>query len=840
MADLFGENFLSVTSSSSQSRPTPTNYDPPSASTGHGDADNLHLPRTKRIACVVCRRRKLRCDGKRPSCGTCSRLGHECAYDEVRKKSGPKRGYVKQLEARLAQVENLLRTQEPGAAQAQENHNHIPVSNENEMTSLPDVPLLATDLSTSLSPPQPIVEQQALSQAYLPSGLNTEGNFGWDMLSLGLEEPLPTQDVIDELNQIYFDKVHPSLPILHRPRHLAAMNLAYNIRPAVCLQYMTWCHAAAVSEKYSNLHALFYRRARKYAELDEMKGFGESIVSLAHCQTWILISAYEFKMMYFPRAWLSSGKATRLALMMGLNRLDGLGAEVKQSMPPARDWTEKEERRRTFWVAFCVDRYASAGTGWPVIIDEKDVMTNLPASEESFVKSKPERTLRLSSVMRGEGIATLSSLASVVLMSGMFGRNLNHLHRPDPQDNDHDLNGEYWKRHRCLDNILLHFALTMPSHLRLPAGIADPNVVFCNMAIHTSTICLHQAAIFKAEKNKMPDQIITESKRRCIVAADQISSIMKMISHTDLTLMNPFMSFCVYVAARVFVQYLQSRPDDSAARSSLQFFFSALDALKNKNPMTESFLVQLDVDIEGTAFRDIRRPMGEALPDRLPGFVNGKCTSIVPIHNEFQTSASLPNRQRRTPAQVQNSGGAPMAGVSQSFVELSYNLSSGPETVGSGTDMDLSPGFDDNGNPISEGSTSSAVKSSSNTSYVGASSTSSPKVRQHSPFNFSNQAPSHVLGNSDSVQMPSRTANTGQFDNFAYNDNIFSTDAMPSLDTTVPDPPFPIPPSWDIAAMQTSDGGNTNIPPATMGSLTESQWADLLSSNNWDAWRNQA
>lgn len=65
------------------------------------------------------------------------------------------------------------------------------------------------------------------------------------------------------------------------------------------------------------------------------------------------------------------------------------------------------------------------------------------------------------------------------------------------------------------------------------------------------------------------------------------------------------------------MQYLQSRPDDSAARSSLQFFFSALDALKNKNPMTESFLVQLDVDIEGTAFRDIRRPTGETPLERV-------------------------------------------------------------------------------------------------------------------------------------------------------------------------------------------------------------------------------
>jgi hypothetical protein len=66
------------------------------------------VPRPKRIACVVCRKRKLRCDGKKPSCGTCSRLGHDCAYDEVRRKSGPKRGYVKQLEARLGMCRALI------------------------------------------------------------------------------------------------------------------------------------------------------------------------------------------------------------------------------------------------------------------------------------------------------------------------------------------------------------------------------------------------------------------------------------------------------------------------------------------------------------------------------------------------------------------------------------------------------------------------------------------------------------------------------------------------------------------------------------------------------------
>lgn len=66
-------------------------------------------PRVKRIACVVCRKRKLKCNGEKPSCGTCSRLGHTCAYDEIRRKSGPKRGYVKELEARLgSSIHKLL------------------------------------------------------------------------------------------------------------------------------------------------------------------------------------------------------------------------------------------------------------------------------------------------------------------------------------------------------------------------------------------------------------------------------------------------------------------------------------------------------------------------------------------------------------------------------------------------------------------------------------------------------------------------------------------------------------------------------------------------------------
>lgn len=110
---------------------------------------------------------------------------------------------------------------------------------------------------------------------------------------------------------------------------------------------------------------------------DEMRGMGEGTISTAHAQAWILICTYEFKMMYFPRAWLSTGRAVRLCQMMGMHRLDGAGLDVKQCLPPPKDWTEREERRRTFWLAFCGDRYSSIGTGWPMNIDEGDVRCSL-------------------------------------------------------------------------------------------------------------------------------------------------------------------------------------------------------------------------------------------------------------------------------------------------------------------------------------------------------------------------------------------------------------------------------------------------------------------------------
>ncbi|KAI4686468.1 uncharacterized protein J4E84_005748 [Alternaria hordeiaustralica] len=559
--------------------------------------------KVKRIACVLCRKRKLRCDGTRPTCSTCKRLNHDCAYDEVRKKSGPKRGYVKLLEQRLQQVETLLKTQDttdPSKEAPRQDAASTYVANTISQ-SLPN----STNVPNTAGNTQSRITGASPFQNTGTSGNDAEDT-SWEMIGLGLEEPLPPQEIQDDLYQIYFAKIHLSMPVIHRPRFMAALNLAPHMRPPVCLRYIMWTLAASITDKYEALQEHFYQRARKYAQMDEMRGHGESTITLAHCQTWVLMATYEFRQMYFPRAWMSSGRGSRLAQMMQLHRLDGVGLDVKQCLAPPKDWTEREERRRTFWLTFCIDRYASIGTGWPMTYDEKDIMTNLPASEEAFDKSKPMDTGSLDQLLNPNGVQNLQPLGGIVLTAAMFGRNLLHLHRPLSDDNENDINGGFWNRHRSIERILLQTSLSLPDSIRLPSGIAEPNVVFTNMCIHTSAICLHQAAIFKADKFRLPASVSNESKIRCVTAAAEIASIMRMISHMDLGSMNPFISFCVYVAARVFVQYLKTRPKDQQMKSSLQFLLQAMEALRRKNPLTESFLVQLDLDLEGAGLQGMR------------------------------------------------------------------------------------------------------------------------------------------------------------------------------------------------------------------------------------------
>jgi hypothetical protein len=61
------------------------------------------------------------------------------------------------------------------------------------------------------------------------------------------------------------------MPLIHKYRYYASLDLAPHMRPPVCLRYAMWTMAASLSDKYTHYEDILYRRSRKYIEAAEMK-----------------------------------------------------------------------------------------------------------------------------------------------------------------------------------------------------------------------------------------------------------------------------------------------------------------------------------------------------------------------------------------------------------------------------------------------------------------------------------------------------------------------------------------------------------------------------------------
>ena len=157
-----------------------------------------------------------------------------------------------------------------------------------------------------------------------------------------------------------------------RSLHRASIQMR---EPAVAsVSYAIWLHGSLFLPNGDSEEKACYDRAREYLLRTEVDAGTAVTMSLEALQATLLLTMYELKRMYFSRAWISLGKAVRMALMMGLHRMDrNEHQENVNGNANESDWVEVEEKRRTFWTAFILDRFSNIGTDWPMMIDEKEV-----------------------------------------------------------------------------------------------------------------------------------------------------------------------------------------------------------------------------------------------------------------------------------------------------------------------------------------------------------------------------------------------------------------------------------------------------------------------------------
>ncbi|KAM0562585.1 hypothetical protein ACHAPJ_002275 [Fusarium lateritium] len=266
---------------------------------------------------------------------------------------------------------------------------------------------------------------------------------------------------------------------------------------------------------------------------------------------------------------------------MRLDRLDGDPHGIPPPLGPPLSWAELEERRRIFWGVFAADSHCCISTGWPSLINSEDIATRLPASEEAFVEDRKEEAPFLDEAFQG---AQYTGFAGTVITCQVFKIILRHVHRSKPDSRCDDvMHGSFWTRHRDLDNTLSSLFMFLPEKFRLPDNVRDVAALHLNLNLHASVICLHHAAVEKAENHNLPDHVKQSSITRLRAAAEEVVNIMRLTSNATL----------------FFVRKEDPKNGLSAIDlSNFQLIIQSMEAIARVHTITRTFLQQACLDIE--------------------------------------------------------------------------------------------------------------------------------------------------------------------------------------------------------------------------------------------------
>ncbi|KAI1477823.1 hypothetical protein F4774DRAFT_419856 [Daldinia eschscholtzii] len=503
-------------------------------------------------ACEECRRRKVRCDRRQPSCGLCLSSGVQCQVTTPRPPRGPKRGYLKALQARIATLEGTLLQQQQQRQQQQQpssNNGGNPMSLSPRDASIEafafnDPPPLAWDFPISAEEDATLNGMCRETAPCIASGgssldggsvqASTSPIQGFETLSDGvgfadavmsrkmseISEGLDGINISNlmqaDLDQLYFDRVHIFAPMLHQRRYFSWARSIVKTEARSCLRYAMWTLAASVSAHYQNIGDSLYRYTRRTLETLDSKSIGLPIAEVEQVQAWLLLAIHEFMCVDFNRGWVSAGRAFRLIQLNWLQYSDGPDVSLAQM-----DWVDSEQRRRTFWLAYCLDRFISVRNHSPMTFSEQNTI-RLPAPEVEFQNEQLIISGYLPEAITGrEGIFT-SAFTECIVVATVFGRALDH-RQQSAVDNMYLREARnFGERHEWINSTLIQrmemFDLNCPS----TAQEGDPMLLFISMMWRTTVLYMYQlikSVIYPADEKR---SVLADYARQSTTAAKEI------------------------------------------------------------------------------------------------------------------------------------------------------------------------------------------------------------------------------------------------------------------------------------------------------------------------------
>ncbi|KAK4861979.1 hypothetical protein LT330_003117 [Penicillium expansum] len=540
---------------------------------------------TGRLACDICRERKVRCDRGDPKCGRCARLGYDCSYQGRKRHRAAQADMPRQLcelQNRLAHAEALLR-RTPSTAFTPTTARQIPPHVDLSWPLMPpsdrlgDHERLMQRLQSHAIPPtdrtfegldmlanltedipdfwgvmDPALTPDALSllsgdAPQLPTPFDTgylhaaSGNpvppaFENSLFSThDLEESISPSELA-ALHQKYFEIFYPVFPILNQSRfrrEWAQDPASPRIRGLI---YAVALIGSMIAPEYAHLQSPCYSNARKYIELCEREDDDVNIMSLNTFQALLFVIRYELTKECFVRAWMTLARAVTLAQILNLHHIDNVDATRDQGNRSqknaietgyflnVRDPASIEEIRRSFWSLYIFESYGSVRTDRPCTLEEDTLCIYLPSPgelEESFL---PSPMPFISESTKLTGVGYLTSYAAVTIMVKLARLCFKHVSILSCSASD----SGFWDRHYRLVKTINDYTAIFQRYLTAKAVREDPLAFSLHLNLCATHISFHEAAIRKVEEQDLPKLIAAESRKCSAAAAFKILGAIRM------------------------------------------------------------------------------------------------------------------------------------------------------------------------------------------------------------------------------------------------------------------------------------------------------------------------
>ncbi|KAL9085004.1 MAG: hypothetical protein Q9159_004909 [Coniocarpon cinnabarinum] len=538
--------------------------------------DRKRLP----LACIACRRKKIKCSGEKPSCQHCAKSRVPCVYKVTQRRATPRTDYMGMLDKRLKRMEDRV----------------LKIVPKSEVENVPRAVLKPAAVSAqakNASNRKRVVDEAfghdldgwAAEEGQKTDAYRTPKTGSGDERRTATDgaDSLPSKDMQMHLAEVFFEYIYgQSYFLLHKGRYmldLKAGTVPPYLNLAVC----------AVSARFSTHPDLQtdppFLRGEQWSKPSQEIAL--SVFDTPNINTLIvlvLLCLHGFGCCQGGRAWMLSGMAHRMSYALRLHKdpeYDGLGSEQGARL----SFVDREIRRRAMWACFCLDRFTSSGTERPMFAGERYMQLHLPVRESMYRNEiagptegldPPEKLVHgkiqdgvMTDPKKNMGIAAY--VIRVIALWGRINDYMNQGGRLRGDDHPPWSPRSKWNnlREQC-DN----FLSTLPPRLQYTQenlktfaseGVANAFLLL-HVGFHQSVIFLHRfafpnIAVFNQEKGE-PEGFNLSGRQRAQESANNLSDILS--EALKYRMVFPFAGYAAYVSSAVQLYDAFNKNEDIA------------------------------------------------------------------------------------------------------------------------------------------------------------------------------------------------------------------------------------------------------------------------------------